>query len=288
MKFAWIRDHCGEFEVRRMCRVLAVSKAGFYAWARRSSTLSDAKRRRERLRVAIRQVHIEHRSVYGSPRVHAVLQSRGERVSRKTVASIMRRECIRGRVKRKSMPRTTDSRHAYRPASNVLNRRFAADRPNRKWVADITYIATDGGWLYVAAVLDLCSRRIVGWAMARHMKADLVADALRMAIEQRTPEPGLLHHSDRGVQYACDQYQHLLGAHQIECSMSGKGNCYDNAAMESFWSTLKTEHVYQTHYATPEQAKQSIFEYIEVFYNRVRLHSTLGYVSPESFEAGRN
>lgn len=288
MKFAWIRDHQCEFRVRRMCRVLAVSTAGFYAWRKRSSRLSDRQKRRERLRVAIRQVHAEHRSVYGSPRVHAVLRSRGERVSEKTVAWIMRRECIRGRVKRKYTPRTTDSRHSYRAAENRLNRAFAADRPDRKWAADITYIATDEGWLYVAAVLDLCSRRIVGWAMADHMKADLVKDALTMAIQQRTPQPGLLHHSDRGVQYACDQYQQLLATHQIECSMSGKGDCYDNAAMESFWATLKTEQVHPTHYATREQAKQSIFEYIEVFYNRVRLHSTLGYVSPESFEASRH
>ncbi len=288
MKFAWIADHHRVFEVRRMCRVLAVSTAGYYAWIKRCSKQSDRQKRRERLRVVIRQLHLEHRSVYGSPRIHAALRSRGERVSEKTVASIMRGECIRGRVKRKYTPRTTDSRHAYRPAANVLNRTFSADRPNRKWAADITYVATDQGWLYVAAVLDLCSRKVVGWAMAEHMKADLVADALRMALEQRTPRPGLLHHSDRGVQYACDQYQQLLERHQIQCSMSGRGNCYDNAAMESFWATLKTEHVHSTRYATRAQAKQSIFEYIEVFYNRVRLHSTLGYQSPEAFEASRN
>jgi putative transposase len=285
MKFAWIRDHQGQFQTRRMCRVLRVSTSGYYAWSKRSP--SAGRRRRDSLAIKIRRIHLQNRQVYGSPRVCRALVADGEQVCENTVARIMRQQRIRARIKRKYVPRTTDSRHRHRPACNRLARQFAADRPNRKWVADITYVATDQGWLYLAAVLDLCSRRIVGWSMADHMKTQLVSDALAMAIEQRRPDPGLLHHSDRGVQYACDDYQHLLKRNGLECSMSGKGNCYDNAAMESFWATLKTELIHQQHYATREQARLSIFEYIEAFYNRTRSHSTLGYVSPEQFEASR-
>lgn len=285
MKFAWIRDHQHELDVRRMCRVLRVSTSGFYAWRKRPPSLR--RKHREELAIKIRRVHLQSRRVYGSPRVCRALLASGERVCENTVARIMRQQRIRARIKRRYVPRTTDSRHAHRPASNLLDRRFAADRPDRKWVADITYVATDEGWLYLAAVLDLCSRRIVGWSMADHMKAQLVSDALKMAIEQRRPDPGLLHHSDRGVQYACDDYQHLLKTHGLECSMSGKGNCYDNAVMESFWATLKTELIHQQRYVTRDQARLSIFEYIEGFYNRTRMHSTLGYVSPEQFEASR-
>ena len=173
-------------------------------------------------------------------------------------------------------------------ADNVLDRRFDAKMPDRKWVVDITYIATDEGWLYLAGVLDLCSRKLVGWSMADHMEAGLVGDALRMAITRRMPGAGLLHHSDRGVQYTCEDYRHLLQTHGMEASMSGKGDCWDNAAMESFWATLKTELVHHEDYQTRDQARQSIFEYIEVFYNRKRLHSSLGYVSPEMFEASLN
>jgi transposase InsO family protein len=167
----------------------------------------------------------------------------------------------------------------------VLDRRFAADAPDRKWAADITYVHTGEGWLYVAAVIDLCTRRIVGWSMADHMRTGLVADALRMAVARRHPAAGLLHHSDRGVQYASDDYQHLLKLHEMEVSMSGKGDCWDNAVMESFWATLKGELVHHANYATRAQARAAIFEYVEVFYNRNRLHSALGYLSPEAFEA---
>jgi transposase InsO family protein len=268
-----------------MCRALRVSRSGFYAWSKRP--MSFRRRRRDQLAAKIRGVHMQNRRVYGSPRVCKALVAGGEMVCQNTVARIMRQERIRARIKRKYIPRTTDSRHGHRPAINRLDRQFTAPRPNRKWVADITYVPTDQGWLYLAAVLDLYSRRIVGWSMADHLKMELVGDALQMAIEQRQPDPGLLHHSDRGVQYACDDYQHLLRTNGLECSMSGKGNCYDNAAMESFWATLKTELVHSTNYATRQEAQMSIFEYIEVFYNRVRLHSTLGYVSPEQFEASQ-
>jgi putative transposase len=286
VKFVWIQEHRDEFDVRRMCRTLQVSSSGFYAW--RDRPKSRRRLRQEELTVKIRQAHAESRRTYGSPRICRALALRGEKVCENTVARLMRQRQIRARIKRRFVPRTTDSLHAYRPAPNHLGRNFAAAKPDRKWVADITYIPTDQGWLYLAAVLDLCSRRIVGWSMGEHMKADLVGDALNMALEQRRPSPGLLHHSDRGVQYACDDYQRLLSEHGLQCSMSGKGNCYDNAVMESFWSTLKTECVNEQRYATREQARQSIFEYIEVFYNRKRLHSSLGYLSPETFEASLN
>ena len=173
-------------------------------------------------------------------------------------------------------------------AENILNRDFTAELPNQKWATDITYIPTGQGWLYLAGVIDLCSRKIVGWSMADHMRTDLVSDALNMAITRRLPGPDLLHHSDRGVQYASDDYRALLQRHQMQSSMSGKGDCWDNACTESFWATLKTELVHHEQYVTREQARQSIFEYIEIFYNRKRLHSSLGYLSPEAFEASLN
>lgn len=286
MRLAWVHEHRGQFPLRTMCRALGVSRSGYYA--RRRRPRSTRHRRREDLTRQIKMAHARSRGLYGSPRVHQALLVQGQQVCENTVARIMRQERVRARIKRKFVPRTTDSRHGYRPAPNRLDRNFVAEQPDRKWVADITYVATDQGWLYVAAVMDLCSRRIVGWSMADHMQAELASDALEMALATRSPQPGLLHHSDRGTQYACDDYQGLLARHRITCSMSGRGNCYDNAVMESFWSTLKTELVHGERYATREQARASIFEYIEVFYNRKRLHSSLGYVSPETFEAGRS
>jgi transposase InsO family protein len=268
------------------CRVLEVSRAGYYAWLERPA--SARARRREALAVKIAAVHEHNRRVYGSPRVWAALRAQGERVCQNTVADIMRQRQIRARSKRRFVPRTTDSAHQRPVADNVLDRQFAAPRPDQKWAADLTYIPTDQGWLYLAAVIDLCSRRIVGWSMADHMRVELVRDALSMAIARRGPVPGLLHHSDRGVQYASEDYLHLLESAGIQVSMSGTGDCWDNAVIESFWSTLKAELVHHEHYATHEQARASIFEYIEVFYNRQRLHSSLGYVSPEAFEAGLN
>jgi putative transposase len=286
VRLQWVDAHRGQFPLRVMCRVLGVSKSGFYARHRRRPGARH--RRRQDLARRIRTAHAQSRGLYGSPRVHRVLQAEGQQVCENTVARIMRQERLRARHKRKFVPRTTNSCHRHRIAPNRLDRRFVAEQPDRKWVADITYIATDQGWMYLAAVMDLCSRRIVGWSMADHMQVELVSDALRMALARRSPQPGLLHHSDRGVQYACDDYQGLLARHQITCSMSGRGNCYDNAVMESFWSTLKTELVHLERYGSHEQARASIFQYIEVFYNRERLHSSLGYMSPETFEAGLN
>jgi transposase InsO family protein len=288
VKFAFIRDELssGPYPVDVCCDVLEVSRSGYYAW--RDRPQSATARRQAELAAKVKAIHEGNRRVYGSPRVHAALAASGERVCENTVAKVMRRTKIRAKTKRKYVPRTTDSRHGKAVADNVLDRQFQADLPDRKWATDITYVPTAEGWLYLAGVIDLCSRKVVGWSMAEHMRTDLVADALRMALARRVPGPGLLHHSDRGVQYASDEYQHLLAEHGIACSMSGKGDCYDNAAMESFWATLKVELVNQEQYETREQARASIFEYVEVFYNRLRLHSSLGYVSPEQFERSLN
>ncbi len=286
MKFAFIQEHLRPFPVDVCCDVLAVSRSGYYAWRRRP--LSPRARRREELAGKIQAIHEQNRRVYGSPRVYQVLAAQGESVCQNTVADIMKERQIRAKSKKKFVPRTTNSAHAQPVAANLLDRRFDAPLPNQKWAVDITYIPTDQGWLYLAGVLDLCSRKIVGWSMAQHMGVELVSDALKMAIARRGPGPGLLHHSDRGVQYASADYLHLLQSQGMQVSMSGKGDCWDNACVESFWGTLKSELVNHEHYATPEQARASIFEYIEVFYNRQRLHSSLGYLSPEAFEASLN
>jgi transposase InsO family protein len=283
VKFAFIRDHLPAYPVTTCCRVLEVSRSGYYAWRQREPGVRQ--RRREELLEQITQVHRAHRGVYGSPRVYQVLKAAGEQVCENTVAKIMRQHGLRAKGKRRFVPRTTDSSHANPVAENLLDRQFTAEAPNRRWVADITYVPTDEGWLYVAAMLDLYSRKAVGWSMKDHLGWELVGDALRMGLSRRRPTSGMLHHSDRGVQYTCEDYQQLLALHGMTVSMSGVGNCYDNAAMESFWATLKTELVHHEHYATREAARQSIFEYIEAFYNRIRLHSSLGYVSPEAFEA---
>ena len=210
------------------------------------------------------------------------------KVSEDTVAKYMRQAGIAARSRRRFRVRTTDSGHDNPVADNVLARQFAAPAPDATWCCDITYVPTGEGWLYLAAVLDLCSRRVVGWAMADHLRAELCLDALSMAVERRRPGPGLLHHSDRGVQYACDAYRALLARHGMTASMSRRGDCHDNAVMESFFGTLKTELVHHERYATREQARRSIFEYVEVFYNRRRRHSAIGYVSPDQFEAAFN
>ena len=286
MKYAWIAEHREEFEVVAMCAVLGVSSSGYYAWRKR--TPGPRQKRRQELLNEIKRAHTDSRCTYGSPRVFKELNERGVKVCQNTVAKLMNQAEIRSKTVKKYVPKTTDSKHEHPVAENVLDRNFEAAEPNRKWVADITYIETAEGWLYVAAVLDLCSRMIVGWSMAEHMQTELVQQALRMALSRRNPQAGLLHHSDRGVQYASADYQTLLKARGIECSMSRTGNCYDNAVMESFWGTLKTELVYHENYATREKARVSIFEYLEIFYNRVRRHSSLGYVSPEAFEAALN
>jgi transposase InsO family protein len=286
VKFAFIEKHLTEFPTATVCQVLEVSRSGYYDWQVREPSARET--RREELAAKIHAIHQDTREVYGSPRIYQALKAQGQTVGENTVAKIMREEEIQAKSKKKFVPCTTDGRHAQPVAQNILDRQFEAELPNRKWAADITYIPTDQGWLYLAGVIDLCSRMIVGWSMADHMRSQLVEDALQMAIARRRPGEGLLHHGDRGVQYASEDYQHLLQSHDMICSMSGKGDCWDNATMESFWSTLKAELVNHERYATREEARRSIFEYIEIFYNRKRLHSSLNYMSPETFEASLN
>jgi putative transposase len=280
--------------VSKMCRVLRVGRSGYYDWRARRRRRRDSgprQERRERLLAEIRQAHRRSRGLYGSPRVCAELQAQGVKVSENTVAKLMKRAGIASKVHRRFVAHTTDPDHEHPVAANVLERRFDVrqwELPNSAWCTDITCVRTDEGWLYLAAVMDLCSRRIVGWAMAEHLRAELCLRALGMALEHRSPAAGLLHHSDRGVQYACEAYQSLLEKEGMQSSMSRTGNCHDNAAMESFFGTLKRELIYQERYATHEQARRSIFEYIEVFYNRQRKHSSLGYRSPVEFEAALN
>jgi putative transposase len=268
-----------------MCDVLEVSRAGYYAWLARPEGPRAA--RMAALAERIAEAHHEARGAYGAPRVQKALSAEGVACCENTVAKLMRRRGLRGCAPRRFVPRTTDSAHGHDTPGNALGRRFEPGEVDKVWVADITYIPTGEGWLYLAAVLDLGSRRVVGWAAADHLRSELAQRALRNALEVRRPGAGLLHHSDRGVQYACAGYRELLALHGVEPSMSRKGDCWDNAAMESFFGTLKRELVHRESYATREEAIRSLFEYIEVFYNRRRLHSSLGYVSPVQYEESR-
>jgi len=267
------------------CDALEVSESGYHAWAAREP--SEAERRRGELLAAIKVVHAEVKGRYGSPRMAAELNARGHDCAENTVAKLMRENDIRARAPRRFV-RTTDSRHGLPVAANLLDRRFDPEGPNRAWSADITYIPTADGWLYLAVVEDLFSRMIVGWSMDEAMTSRLVVDALGMAVSGRLPGAGLLAHSDRGSQYASEHYRLLLGKHGIACSMSGVGQCWDNAPVESFFASLKKELVHHEKYTTRAEARASIFEYVEAFYNRVRLHSSLGYLSPEQFERSHN
>lgn len=285
MTFAFIEAHQQTWPVRVMCDALEVSPSGFYSWLRRPPSFQE--QRRESLLVLIQGIHAEAKGRYGSPRVHAALAGRDGARSVNTVARIMRDNDVRAKSARKFKCRTTDSGHALPVADNVLGRQFDPTRPNEAWVADITYVPTREGWLYLAVVEDLFSRMVVGWSMDATMTSRLVVDALGMAVARRLPGEGLLAHSDRGSQYASEHYQRLLGQHGIECSMSGVGQCWDNAPAESFFASLKKELTHHEDYQTRQEARASIFEYIEVFYNNQRLHSTLGYVTPAAYEQPR-
>jgi putative transposase len=286
VKFEWIKEHASEFEVSIMCEILQVSRSGYYAWTKRPQSAGAA--RQEEWIQAIGEVHQQSGGTYGSPRIAQELAEQGIKVCVNTVAKLMKQAQIRSIMHRRFVVQTTDSNHDCPVAANLLERDFKADLPDRKWCCDITYIPTDEGFLYVAAVMDLCSRRIVGWSMADHLRAELCLDALSSALQSRRPGGDLIHHSDRGVQYASSDYQRLLQSHHITASMSRTGDCYDNAAMESFWATLKKELVHHRKYTTLEEARQSIFKYIECWYNRKRRHSAIGYKSPEQFEASLN
>jgi transposase InsO family protein len=281
MRFAFIKEHQEVWPIKIQCEVLEVSRSGFYAWRGREPSATQL--RQEALTETIREVHAESRMNYGSPRVHAELLQRGHACNQKTVEKYMRAADIRSKTCRKFRVSTTDSNHPHPIAENIVDRHFSPSRKNEIWTTDITYIPTDEGWMYLAVVEDLYTRKIVGWAMSDSMESRLVVDALEMAIQRELPGEDLIAHSDRGVQYASEHYQQLLAKHDITCSMSRKGNCWDNAPMESFFATLKKELVHHEHYRTHAQARQSLFEYIEVFYNRQRSHSALGYQSPAQF-----
>jgi putative transposase len=284
MTFRFIEGHKDEWPVRVMCQTLEVSPAGYYAWLVRPPSFQE--QRREALLVLIQGVHAEVKQRYGSPRIHAELAARGEACSVNTVAKLMRDNDIRAKSARKFRC-TTDSNHPLPVAANVLDRQFEPEGPNESWVADITYVPTREGWLYLAIVEDLYSRKVVGWSMAATMESRLVVDALEMAVSRRLPGEGLVAHSDRGSQYASDHYQTLLGKHGITCSMSGVAQCWDNAPAESFFASLKKELVHHEDYQTREEARASIFEYIEAFSNNQRLHSSLGHVTPAAYEPPR-
>lgn len=285
MKYAAIRAHRGEFRLSLMCRALGVSRAGYYAAAHR---LPGARAwRDEQLRAEIRLIHKTSRETYGSPRVHAELRAKGERCGRKRVARLMRAEGLRVKGRRRARPQTTDSNHDFRVAPHLLARRFAVAEigaVDRVWAGDITYVPTREGWLYLAVILDLASRRVVGWAMQATLEVSLAATALEMAVAGRNPGGGLMHHSDRGSQYAATDYRRLLARCRMVPSMSRRGNCYDNAVVESFFATLEWELIERNDWPTREAARGAIFEYIECWYNRQRRHSSLGYVSPVEYE----
>jgi len=267
--------------VKKMCEVLEVSRGGFYAWLR--SPESERSHANRALLTEIRVAFDRSRQTYGSPRMTEELNDSGILCSENRVARLMRLGGIRAVGKRKYRV-TTDSKHTHPVAENLLDRQFSTDRPNAVWLSDITYIWTSEGWLYLAGVIDLYSRMLVGWSMGPRLKAELTLEALRQAIARRNVRPDLMHHSDRGGQYAATEYQKLLKKTKMICSMSRKGDCWDNAPIESFFATLKTELVYREQFKTRQEAKAKIFEYIEVFYNRQRRHSTLGYKSPIDFE----
>ena len=281
MKYSFIEYHRSSLRVMKMCQAFKVSKSGYYSWRGRPE--SNRSREDKILLSHIRIVHEKSRRTYGSPRVTDELNESGLRCGQNRVANLMRKNGIRAKRSRRFKV-TTHSKHNYPVAPNLLNRQFDVPTPNAVWVSDITYIWTTEGWLYFAGVLDLYSRRIVGWSMSHRITEQLTLDALNHAIICRQTSEGLLHHSDRGRQYASDNYQKLLKTNRITCSMSRKGDCWDNAVMESFFATLKTELIYHERFITREDAQSKIFDYIEMFYNRKRRHSSLGYKSPVKFE----
>ena len=286
MKYAWIREHRDSFPIALMCHVLQVSRSGYYSSVKREP--SPRAVRRTKIQQTVARLHSESHGIYGSVKIARQMRQDDELESacRNTVATAMRELGLKSRVSKSFSPTTTKSDPTKRPAANVLDRDFTAEAPNRKWVTDITYLPIATGWVYLAVVLDLFGRKVVGWSIGSSLATELVSDALRQAIENRRPEgEKLLHHSDRGCQYTSDNYQQTLRTLGIECSMSRTGNCYDNAVMERFFWSLKHEWTKHESFDNLEEARLSVFKYIETFYNRVRIHQTLGYKSPDQFEA---
>jgi len=281
-----IHDHLEHFDISLMCELLDVSRQGYYDWIDRPASPSAIER--DRIVQAIRLAHVQSHCRYGSPNIHRDLLEQGIACCVNTVARRMKEHGIASIVSKKFRVTTTDSNHPHPVFENRLDREFNATAPNQKWTADITYIPTDEGFLYLAGVVDLFSRKIVGWSMKDTLHTDLCIEALEMALANRQPMHPILHHSDRGCQYAGTQYQDKLAEFDIECSMSRVGNCWDNAVVESLWASLKNELVFQRTFQTKQQAKDAIFEWIVVWYNRKRRHSSLGYISPDAFEAQQN
>lgn len=281
MRFQFIDEHRDEFPIRRLCKELNVSSSGYYAWRTRPASAREMAN--QKLYNKIKTVYKENHEVYGSPRIYRELKDQGVSCSENRIARLMRLRNLKAKQSRR-FKSTTKRNRAHKAAPNLLKRDFEAQQPDQKWLADITYIATQEGWLYLAAILDLYTRRIVGWAMAERMTSDLTLTALNMALQQRQPTAGLIHHSDQGSQYTDQAYQALLKDHDIQVSMNGVGTWYDNAPMESFFGTLKSELVYLRVYHTRTEARTDLFSYIESFYNRRRRHSALGYLSPEAYE----
>lgn len=282
MKFEFMKKYAKEFPIEKMANILGVCRSGYYEFLKRKESARE--RENKRLLEKIKYIHQNKRRVYGSPRVHAELKKEAEKCSRKRVAKLMRREGLQAKM-RKKWKATTKQNKKAEAAPNHLNQNFVAEAPNQVWVSDITYIATQEGWLYVAIVLDLFSRKIVGVSMSDRLHTELVSNALKQALLRRSPAENLMHHSDRGCQYTSQEFKELTRRHGIKLSMSGKGHCYDNAVAESFFHTLKTEHTNFCNFRIREEARDSIFEYIEVFYNRKRAHSTTDYLSPEAYES---
>lgn len=280
-KLAFIAAHAEEHAIRLMGRVLSISPSWFHAWRAGAPDRAARQATRDAMVARIRAIFSESRARYGAPRIHAELVAQGERIARKTVAKLMKANDIRPPRRGRRVPRTTDSRHTLGIAPNLLKRNFQAGTPDTVWLADISYVPTDEGWLYLAAVKDMATMEIVGWSMSDRLKGSLAVDAMRMALQNRRPPPGLICHSDRGVQYASGDYRRLLRAHKALASMSGKGNCLDNAPMESFFGSLKTELVHRTRFRSRPEAKAALFEYIAIFYNRRRRHSSISYRTPE-------
>lgn len=276
-----MKAHEKDFMVEKMAAVLGVSRSGYYDFLQRKESIRS--KEKKKLKEKIKEIHKTSRETYGSPRIHAVMKGQGEICSRKRVAKLMQEEKLQAKM-RKKWRRTTRINEKVEVTKNYLNQNFLTDAPNKVWVSDITYIPTQEGWLYVAVVMDLFSRKIVGLSMGNRLQTDLVTKALSQALFHRGIEKGILHHSDRGCQYTSHEFRELAKRHGIKLSMSGKGHCFDNAVAESFFHTLKTEHVKFCNYRIREEAINSIFEYVEIFYNRTRVHSTIGYKSPEEFE----